>query len=94
MPCVHCLQGEHHLAQQQQLIDVALQAAFPVQLGGAAGAACGWSTALAAVVDGDTARLRSELGHQLADAAAARGLGGVGVVAYYPVSHEGRHGSC
>ena len=56
--------------------------AFPVQLGGPAGAAAGWPACLAVRASDDEARLRSQLGHDLAKASAASGLASMGVVAY------------
>lgn len=75
--------GRAEGSRQGALIAAALDRAFVVNLGGERGREAGWGQALAVEAEGELAlKLRSQLGNELAGAAAARGLRAVGAVVY------------
>lgn len=77
--------GKPILAEQQRQIELAVAAAFPVSLGGSAGATRGWGRGLAVVGGEEVAQLRSQIGNALAERAQEQGLRAVAVVAYTEV---------
>ncbi|KAK9827608.1 hypothetical protein WJX81_005786 [Elliptochloris bilobata] len=84
-------QGRAALEQEGRLIAAALDAAFRVDLGGAAGRAVGWGSCLVVHAEGDVVAsgTRSALGNALAERSAAAGLRPIGVVAYHEAGWHG-----
>ncbi|KAL4859293.1 hypothetical protein ACK3TF_001036 [Chlorella vulgaris] len=77
--------GTPILAEQQRMMQEAVAQAFPVDLGGAAGAERRWGRCLAVQIGPEMSKLialRSELGNALAIESQRRGLRGMAVVAY------------
>ncbi len=78
--------GAAIIKHEEQLIAAELAKSFPIRITGTgtglAGSGSGSSTTdCLAVITGQSS-IRSELGHQLANASAARGLRGIGAIAY------------
>lgn len=89
--------GTPILAEQQRMMKKAVAQAFPVDLGGAAGAERGWGRCLAVRIGPEMSKLialRSELGNALATESQRRGLRGMAVVAYGEVRGNGQTLRC